>query len=75
MELGIDRIKSYLNDLISQKLQGSIMRSREKILDEGEKPTRYFLRIEKQNAKAKVISEIRDGNIGFTEPNDIMKFI
>ena len=49
------------------------MRSREKILDEGEKPTRYFLRIQKRNAKAKVISEIRDGNIVFTEPNDIMK--
>ena len=30
--------------------------------------------MEKQNAKAKVISEIRDGNILFTEPNDIMKY-
>ena len=29
--------------------------------------------MEKRNAKAKVISEIRDGNILFTEPNDIMK--
>ena len=38
----IDKIKSYLNDLISQKLQGSVMRSREKILDEGEKPTLFF---------------------------------
>ena len=50
-----------------------MVRSREQILDEGEKPTRNFLRIEKRNAKAKVINEIRDGNIGFTEPNDIMK--
>ena len=39
------------------------MRSPEQILDEGEKPTRPFLRIEKRNAKAKVISEIGDGNI------------
>ena len=59
----IDKIKSYLNDLISQKLQRSIVRSRDKILDEGEKPTRYFLRMEKRNAKAKDISEIRYGNI------------
>ena len=66
----IEKIKSYLNDLISQKLQGSIVRSREKILDEGKKPTRYFFRIEKRNAKAKVISE---DNIVFTELNDIMK--
>ena len=53
----IDKIKSYLNDLISQKLQGSIVRTQEKILDEGEKPTRYLLRIEKRNAKAKVIKK------------------
>ena len=29
--------------------------------------------MEKRNAKANVISEIRDGNVFFTEPNDIMK--
>ena len=32
-----------------------------------------ILRREKRNAKAKVIGEIRDGNIVFTEPTDIMK--
>ena len=69
----MNKIKSYLNDLISQKMQGSIVRSREQILEEYEKPTRYFLRIEKQNAKAKIISEIRDENIVYTKPNDIMK--
>ena len=37
------------------------------ILEECEKPTRYFLRIEKRNAKAKIISEIRDENIVFTQ--------
>ena len=54
-------------------MQGSIVRSREQILEEYEKPTRYFLRIDKRNAKAKIISEIRDENIVFTKPNDIMK--
>ena len=69
----VNQIKSYLNDLISQKLQGSIVRSRVQILEEYEKPTRHFLRIEKRNAKAKMISEIREGNNIFTNPNDIMK--
>ena len=48
----IEKIKSYLNDLISQKLQGSIVRSRKKILEEGQKPTSYFLRIEKRICKS-----------------------
>ena len=69
----VEKIKSYLNDLISQKLQGYIVRSCEHISDEGENPTRYFLRIENRNAKTKVISEIREGNIVFTEPDDIIK--
>ena len=54
-------------------MQGSIGRSWDQILEEYEKPTRYFLRIEKRNAQAKIISEIRDENIVFTKPYDIMK--
>ena len=49
------------------------MRSRVQILEEYKKPTRHFLTIEKRNAKAKIISEITEGNNIITNPNDIMK--
>ena len=69
----VEQIKSELNDLIGHQLQGVMVRTRVRTLDEYEKPTRFFLRIEHKNAKAKNIKQIQVDNKMITQPNEIIQ--
>ena len=40
--------KTMLNDIQKEKLEGMMLRSRSRYEDLGEKPTRYFLNLEKK---------------------------
>ena len=48
-EEALKQIKSELNDILVSKFEGAMIRTRAKLLEQGEKPTRYFLQMEKLN--------------------------
>ena len=50
--------KSELNNLIYEKTQGIIMRSKVKWVEEGESGTKYFFNLEKRNAVKKTITKL-----------------
>ena len=49
----IDNIKRELSHLELDKAKGTIIRSRARYIEEGEKPTKYFFDLEKRNAAKK----------------------
>ena len=55
-ELG--RIKKKLEQLYKDKCRGIFVRSREKWIEEGEKSSKYFLKLETQNGKTNYISAV-----------------
>ena len=56
----IDELTTNLQNLAKIAAQGAIIRSRAKWVAEGEHCTKYFLNLEKYNAKAKVMSAIHN---------------
>ena len=52
--------ESALSSLISREAEGAKIRSRAKWIEEGEKPTRYFFRLEKQRAEKNSFDSIVD---------------
>lgn len=73
-----EEMKEYKNakneiDIIERhKAQGAILRSKCKWVEEGEKNTSYFLRLEKHNFCNKLISQIEVNNIIISEPSEIL---
>ena len=56
------------------KLQGSIIRSKVKWVEEGEKNSKYFLNLEKRNHDVKHIKKLITGTkMEITKPNEILK--
>jgi hypothetical protein len=61
--------KKQLEEIRANKVEGIILRSKARWIDQGEKPTKYFLNLEKRNYVSKLIPkiitedgiEIRDG--------------
>ena len=61
--------KKLLQEIRANKVEGIILRSKARWIDQGEKPTKYFLNLEKRNYVSKLIPkiitedgiEIRDG--------------
>ena len=68
----VSQIKEELNDLIIQKLNGSFIRSRVQFIENYDKPTRFFLRTERQHAKNRTITEIRQQDKTYTDSNSII---
>ena len=66
-------ISSEINDLLAQKHRGSVIRSRARCLDEGEKSSRYFLRLERAHARSKLITELRVGGAVLTQPAELIE--
>ena len=54
----IDALESQLKALALQELEGSKIRSRAQWLEEGEKPTRYFFRLERERCEKNYVSSI-----------------
>ena len=57
-ETEINRAKGLLNDFISKKREGVKIRARAQYIEGAEKPTRYFLRREKQVIKRRTIVKL-----------------
>ena len=66
--------KTMLNNIQKEKIEGMMLRSRSRYEDLGEKPTRYFLNLEKRNYTSKVIHKlVNTEGEEFTSTADILK--
>ena len=72
--VAIDELKDHLQTLRKHKMHGHLIRSRAKIIEEDEKPTKYFCNLETHNYANKIIPKIEksDGTI-ITEQSSILK--
>ena len=60
--LEISRLESELKALISRELEGSKIRSRVRWLEDGERPTRYFFKLEHKHIACNSVTSILDSN-------------
>ena len=51
-------IKKELEDILENRTRGAMIRSKAYWFEGGEKPTKYFFRLEKRNAMKKAISRL-----------------
>ena len=58
----IQLTKDNLEKEIEYKTKGALIRCKVQWYEEGEKPTKYFLNLEKRNYKNKVIGQLRLAN-------------
>ena len=56
--IALDELKDQLQTLHKRKIQGHLIRSRAKIIEEDEKPTKYFCNLETHNYSNKIIPKI-----------------
>ena len=56
----VEQIKIELKTLFSKTIEGARIRSRAQVLDNAERPSRYFLRVEQQRQSANMINELYD---------------
>ena len=64
--------KSELEKLREPILRGSLIRSRARWVEHGEKPSRYFCNLEKRNYTSKVINRVETEDKVVTEPKEIL---
>lgn len=70
----IEDLEAALNTLFTKELEGAKIRSRAKWLEEGESPSRYFFKLEKQKMEKNVMSSIYDANgVEVSDRADLMK--
>jgi exonuclease III len=69
-----ESIKEQLNELEAERSKGTILRSKAKWIEEGEKPTKYFFSLEKQNYIKKHVRKLKlpDGSTT-TDPEEILQ--
>ena len=68
----LNQVKRELNDLLRDKIKGAMVRTRAQLIEQGEKPTRYFLELEKRISKSKLITEVKIGENKIKEPLSII---
>ncbi len=66
-------VKNELESIEKHKARGVMLRSKCKWVEEGEKNTSYFLRLEQHNFSNKLISQILVDNNLITDPTEILK--
>lgn len=67
-------VTSELNSLLSIKTKGAMLRSKAKWVEDGEKNTSYFLKLEKRNQKLKCITKLcTDSGDIISEPEAILQ--
>ena len=69
----IETLKEELQNIRKNKMQGVLVRSRAKIIEEDKKPTTFFCNLEKYNYTSKIVPKIEtdDGNI-ITDQHEIL---
>ena len=66
-------IKEQLDELHNERAHGSFIRSRAKFIQEYEKPSKYFLSLEKANNKLNHIRALINNGTRYTNINDILE--
>ena len=61
-----DALVNDLNNLVSEKNKGAQVRSRAKWIEEGEKSTKYFFNLEKQNISKNTIKKLKRDDGSYT---------
>ena len=69
----LEDLKSELQELLCDG--GVLVRTKQTLAEEGEKPSKALFQMEKNNQKKKIISEINDGDILHKDTVNIMKTI
>ena len=69
----ISDLKEQIKQFHLDNFKGSQIRSKAKFLDNSEKPNKYFFRKEIKKGKKKNISEIKTGDVTYTQNDDIIK--
>ena len=69
----LQRVRSDLRELASQRLEGSKIRSRVRIIRKNEKPSRFFFQCERYNASKKQVTALKTVNGRVTDSDGIMK--
>ena len=71
-----DALKAEVNTIYEQKGKAAMFRSKCRWIEEGERPTKYFFNLEKQNFKRKTITELRlEDNKIVSDKDEILKSI
>ena len=70
-ETQINKIRHEISKINQQKVRGTMLRSRSRYMAYGEKPTRYFLNLEKKNQKKKALFKLKndDGSVTYGKDN------
>lgn len=75
MQKEIENIKSQLEEIDNERLRGLIIRSRIQWVEEGEKSSKYFFDLEKQNYIRKSIRKITtNSGENLTDPQKILEY-
>ena len=69
----LHQTKSELENFERERARGIILRSKSQWVEEGEKNTAYFFRLEKQNCCNKLITKIQKEDKIITNPVDILE--
>ena len=73
---GYNFVKQELLDLELKNAKGSMLRSKARFIEEGEKPTHYFFNLEKRNASRKHIKRlVLPGGTTTTNPEEISEYL
>ena len=68
----VEEKRSALESIRKEKMQGHIVRSRTRWVEEGEKPTKYFCNLESRNYINKTIKGVDDGHYTVHEQFEIL---
>jgi exonuclease III len=62
VKINITLVNEDINNIVEEKTRGAIIRSKITWYEEGEKPTKYFLNLEKRNFNRKVMNRLQLSN-------------
>ena len=68
----LETLKLQIKNLENESMFGSKIRAKVEILENEEKPSNYFCKVEQQKSKNKTISEIKVDDVSYTKSKDIL---
>ena len=68
----VKEMKNVISDFHNQNYHGSIIRSKARILDNSEKPSKFFFKLESTRGRKKLITQIEEDSVRYTKTPDII---
>ena len=69
----LEESKEQLKQIRNQRMKGVMIRAKAKYYEEGEKPTKYFLNLEKKNDVSKLITRLSVESGEINDPKQILQ--